>query len=57
MVLPIYKRKGDPMECGSYKGIKLLEKAMKVVERMFENRTRQQIDIDDMQFGPKQRNH
>jgi len=38
MVLPIYKGKGDPMECGSYRGIKLLEYAMKVVERIFENR-------------------
>ena len=34
MVLPIYKGKGDPMECGSYRGIKLLEHAMKVVERI-----------------------
>ena len=34
--LPIYKGKGDPMECGSYRGIKLLEHAMKVVERIFE---------------------
>ena len=50
-VLPIYKGKGDPMECGSYRGIKLLEHAMKVVERIFEDRIRQQIDIDDMQFG------
>jgi len=37
MVLPIYKGKGDPMECGSYRGIKLLERAMKVVERIFEH--------------------
>jgi len=29
----------------------LLEHAMKVVERIFEDRIRQQIDIDDMQFG------
>jgi len=35
VVLPIYKVKGDPMECGSYRGIKLLEHAMKVVERIF----------------------
>jgi len=28
--------KGDPMECGSYRGIKLLEHAMKVVEKIFE---------------------
>ena len=39
------------MECGLYRGIKLLEHAMKVVERIFEHRIRQQIEIDDMQFG------
>ena len=32
IALPIYKGKGDPIECGSYRGIKLLEHAMKVVE-------------------------
>jgi len=51
VALPIYKGKGDPMECGSYRGIILLEHAMKVVERIFEDRIWQQIDIDDMQFG------
>jgi len=39
------------MECGSYRGIKLLEHAMKVVEKIFENRIRQQIEIGGMQFG------
>jgi len=43
VILPIYKGKGDPMECGSYTGIKLLEHAMKVVERTFEHRIWQQI--------------
>jgi len=51
VVLPIYKGKGDPMECGSYRGIKLLEHTMKVVERIFEHRILQQIETDDMQFG------
>jgi len=51
VVLPIYKGKVEPMECVSYRGIKLLEHAMKVVEKIFEHRIRQQIDIDDMQFG------
>jgi len=51
VVLPIYKAKGDPMDCGPYRGIKLLEHAIKVVERIFEHRIRQQIDTDDMQFG------
>ena len=39
------------MECGSYRGIKLLEHAMKVVESIFEHRIRQQIETDDMQIG------
>jgi len=51
VILPIYKGKGDPMECGSYRGIKLLEYATKVVERIFEHRIRQQIEVGDMQFG------
>jgi len=38
-------------EYGSYRGIKLLEQAMKVVERISEHRIWQQIEIDDMQFG------
>jgi len=48
MVLSIYKGKRNPMEGGSYRGIKLLEHAMKVVERIFENRIRQRINIDDI---------
>jgi hypothetical protein len=36
---------------GSYKGVKLLEHAMKVVERVIEKRIREQVKIDDMQFG------
>ena len=51
VLLPMYKGKGAPMECGSYRGIKLLEHGMKVVERIFEHRIQQQIDINDMQFG------
>jgi len=51
LVLPIYKGKGDAMECGSYRGIKLLKHDKKVVERIFEDRIQQHIDIDDMQFG------
>ena len=43
VVPPIYNGKGDPMECGSYRGTKLLEHAVKVVERMFEYRILQQI--------------
>jgi len=48
VILPIYRGKGDPVDCGSYTGIKLLEHAMKVVERIFECRIRQQTEVDDM---------
>ena len=30
----VYKGKGDALTCGSYRGIKLLEHAMKVLERV-----------------------
>jgi len=36
------------MEYGSYRGIKLQEHAMKVGERVFEHRIRQQTEIDDI---------
>ena len=41
------------MECGSYRRIKLLEHVMKVMERTFEHRIWQQIEVDDndMQLG------
>jgi len=45
------QRERDPMQCGSYRGIKLLEYAMKVVERIPKQRIHQQICIADMQFG------
>ena len=32
VILPIFKGKGDPLECGSYRAIKLLEHGMKVLE-------------------------
>ena len=50
-LIPIYKGKGSVMECGSYRGVKLLEHGMKVIERVLEKRLREIIKIDDMQFG------
>jgi len=51
VLLRVYKGKGDPVECGSYRAIKLLEHAMKVIERVFEGRIREKVKIDPMQFG------
>jgi len=36
ILLPVFKKKGDPMKYGSYRAIKLLEHAVKVIERVFE---------------------
>ena len=51
VLCPIYKGKGDVLFGGSYRGIKLLEHAMKIYERIIESRIRKEINIDPMQFG------
>jgi len=50
-MVKVYKGKGDALECGSYRGIKLLDHVMKVLERVIENRVRSKVCINDMQFG------
>jgi len=49
-IVTVYKGKGDALDCGSYRGIKLLDHAMKVFEMIFEKRVRSQVELDDMQF-------
>ena len=51
ILVPVYKGKGDPRVCGSYRDIKLLEQPMKVLERVLEKRIICQVSIDNMQFG------
>jgi len=51
VVLPICRGKGDPVECGSCRGIGLLEHAIKVVEGIFGYIVWWRIEIDDMRFG------
>ena len=50
-IVPIYKQKGDPLECGNYRGIKLLEHWMEILEKIIEGRLRMTVEIDPMQFG------
>ena len=50
VLVPIFKGKGDVRSCNTYRGVKLLEHAMKIVERVLE-RIRELVNIDSMQFG------
>ena len=49
--MPIFKQKGDSMECGSYGGVKLLEHALKLLERVLEKRLRELMQVNSMQCG------
>ena len=51
IVDPIYKKKGSVMVCSNYRGVKLLQHGMKVVERLLEKRLRDIVKIDRLQFG------
>ena len=35
-MVPVCKEKRDALECGSYRGVKLLDHVMKVLERVIE---------------------
>ena len=50
-LISMYKGKGDAQDCGSYRGIKLLDQVMKVFERVMENRVKSIVNLDEMQFG------
>ena len=51
VMVPIYKEKGDVTNCGAYRGVKLLEHEMKIVERVLKKRIRALVEVDDVQFG------
>ena len=36
VAIPIFKEKGDIMSCGIYRGVKLLDHAMKIVVKVLE---------------------
>ena len=51
LIINCFKNKGDAVERGNYRGLKLLEHMMKVFERIIEKKIREIVDIDAMQFG------
>ena len=51
-IVNCFKNKGEATERGNYRGLKLLEHAMKgLFERVIEEKIREQVNIGDMQFG------
>ena len=51
LVAPLYKGKGEAKVCGNYRTMKLMEHALKVVERVFEGRSRKIVWIEEEQYG------
>ena len=49
-IVCLYKGKGDTLERGNYRGLKLTEQVMKVLERIVDGLIRQVVSIDDSQF-------
>ena len=47
----IFKGKGLVLECGNYRGIKLMSHTMKLWERIIENRIRETVELRNIQFG------
>ena len=50
-IVCFYKGKGDALERGNYRGLKLTEQVMKVLERIVDGLIRQVVSTDDSQFG------
>ena len=51
VIVPIFKGKGDVMSCGSCREVKLLEHAMKIVEKALERQIPTLVNLNEMQFG------
>ena len=50
-IVSLYKGKGDALDRGNYRGLKLIEHVLKVLERVVESLIRKRVEINDMQFG------
>ena len=50
-LVPIFKGKGGPLNSNSYRGIKLLEHAFKLYEKVLDGSLREVVDTDKMQYG------
>ena len=50
-IICLYKGKEDALDWGNYRGLKLTEQVMKVLERIVDGLIRHVMSIDDSQFG------
>ena len=50
-ILNLFKGKGDILDRGNYRGLKLTEHVMKIRERIVDGLIREMIVIDEMQFA------
>ena len=50
-IVNLYKGKGDALNRGNYRGLKLIEQVMKVLKRAVDGLIRQRVEIDEMQCG------
>ena len=46
-----YKRKGDSLGKGNYRGLKLTDEILRIAKRITEKFTRQQVSIDKVQLA------
>ena len=51
IILNLYKGKGKALDRGNYRGLKLTEQVMKVLERVLDSAIRQMVDIGKIQYG------
>ena len=50
-IVCLCKGKGDALDRGNYRGLKLTEHTMKILERIVDGLIRQVVSVDDSQFG------
>ena len=50
-ILNLYKGKGDALDRGNYRGLKLTDQVLKLLERVLDSAIRDMVDVNEMQFG------
>ena len=50
-ILNLYKWKGESLDRGNYRGLKLTDQVMKLLERVLHSSICQMVNIDEMQFA------